>query len=579
MKKIISGIISMVMLSSTAAMAETVFAPTPQNKTTTYIQNFDSESDDDKLTYGWRAYGQGDEPRVYREIYGGPGVEVVANPFEETGTTDMVLQHMHDTTNQVETANYTMNINKELTKNDIVIISFDAALMNPYRDRSYLKLAARVNGTDNISVFKVFSNGYIGNEDFMDANVEYNLIKSPASDEFTHYEIIFDIANNVITYVSGDSADSYPMKSDIKISSMNSFAITTEHTEGETTGEAAYYINNMSYSIINKSAEKVETFDTCRESANRSGWRKAKVVLPNVTYKLDMGKAESTQELDPTRGRVLKTSGYTETINYLAMPLDYTMDNDDVFTFSFDYANEKNEGNSLVFALDDLSADTQRDMSIKLTSVVGPIPTWVDDPIGEYNITRDLFTISGGYVRIGNNWYSQGASESMLNENEFNTITVVIDNSDEEYDNKRTFAVYVNGKLVATKWYMDDNDEATNSRHISGVSLYFNNSHTVRYFDNMWATLTENEITVDNDTASYTYPVVYDDATEADLVVGYYGANGEFISGKVVSATPSNGSRTVTADVTKPEGASAVKVFRWNKSINPLTPVWDSTAQ
>ena len=563
MKKIISSVIASAMLFSTAAMAETVVAPAPQNVTSAQTQTFDGEVTNAEQ---WCSYGSGAN-KVNQEASGNT-VSVVKNPFAGEDTTDDVLKFAHNTAGEGEASDFIMTPNAQLGDRDIFKISFDAALTDKGSSQSNIQLKVKINGNEDSTIaLKVFDTGWTDNLQFTDA-VDNWAVNAPSASGFTHYEVIFDKGTNQITYISDDKSVSYQMKDNITINTIDSVILRTEHNSG--TSPAVFYVNNMSYAVTNVTNEKVETFDTCTLNGG-SAWNTAQT-LSNAKYQIYVEHADSNQDIDAStsRGKVLKTWGGANPGSYVAMPLDYTMNNDDVFTFSFDYAVSDIEDHSLYFCLDDLSADTARNMSIKLTSAKGELA----EGMTTFDVTSSLFEIHQGKIWIGSKWQSEGGV--VFTPNEFSTITVVIDNSDDEYDNKRTLAIYVDGNLYVTKWYMEDNEGADLSTTIKGVSLKFNAGGVTRYFDNLWASLTENEIKVDGDTASYTYPVVYDNAEEAHFIVAYYGEDGRFISAEQTSATPADG-RTVTANISAPAGTAKTRVFRWNRNkLMPLTPVWQS---
>lgn len=562
MKKIISSVLASAMMFSTAAMAKTVVAPTPQNVTSAQTQNFDEAATN---INGWCSYGSG-ENKVNQEADDNT-VKVVKNPFEGEDTTDKVVMLSHNTEGNGEGASFIMTPDTQLGDRDVFKISFDAAFKGEGNAKSNMQLRIKINGNETaVSAFKVFGTGWTNDLNFTDT-VDDGVVKAPSASQFTHYEVIFDKGTNKITYISDDKTVSYPMKDDITINSVDSIILRTENEKRSS--EATYYVNNMSYAVTNVTKEKVETFDTCTLNGG-SAWN-TEQTLKNAKYHIYVEKADSNQTIDSSRGKVLKTEGDASGDSYIAMPLDYTINDDDVFTFSFDYAVNDNSDHSLYFCLDDLSADAARNMSIKLTSVKGELA----DGKTTFDVTSSLFEIHQGKIWIGSDWHSEG--DVVLTSDKFSTFTVVIDNSDDEYDNKRTLAIYVDGKLYVTKWYMEDNEGAADScTAIKGVSLKFPYGGITRYFDNLWASLTENEIKVDGDTASYTYPVVYDNEEEAHFIVAYYGEDGKLISAEMTSATPSDG-RTVTADINAPTGTAKTKVFRWNQNtLKPLSPVWQS---
>ena len=571
MKKVVSGIIAAAVLSQTAAMASTIIS-LPYDVTTTRTQTFNGQTTKAK---GWSQYSSG-SIRVEQETWQHT-VDVVKNPFEAPETTDDVLK-FERVSDEGEVAVFTMFPSTAMKRGDVFKISFDAALTDKVTDKSNMQLIVNINGGVSKSVFRVFDTGYTNNIGFDDRSDGY-IVNSPSGSEFSHYEITFDTGANTITYVSDSGTDTQSMTAGTVIRSIDSFRIRTEHSADSTAG-AAYYINNMSYtmtSVTTETAEniaKVETFNNCSENGT---WRTTAdpVELDNAKYFLkNVERVETAQDIDAYRGKVLKTSGYSESGSYIAVPLNYTLDDDDVFTFSFDYAhNVNNETESLVFKLDDASA-AARNMNIKLTRANGPL-----NGVETLNITNgNLFTIHYGAFWIGDRW--ETAEQTVFIPNQFSVVTVEIDNSDDEYDNRRTFAIYVDGVLYGSKWYMEDNEGAVDlSTTIKGVSLCFNQGGLTRYFDNLWATVTENEITVDDDVASFAYPVVYDNEEEAVFAVAYFDEYGRFISADTSSATPIEG-RFVTADISEPAGTATTKVFRWNNltDIKPLTSLWQSVS-
>ena len=562
MKKIISSVIAAAILCSTVAMAEIVVAPVPQDVTSAQTQTFDGET---TKTEAQCSYGSGENEVIQDASVN--TVQVVKNPFEGADPSDDVLKFAHDIEGEGEASDFIMTPNAQLGDGDIFKISFDAALTDKGDAQSNIQLTVKINGNENSTcALKVFDTGWTNDLNFTDA-VDNWAVKAPSASEFTHYEVIFDKGTNQITYISDDKSVSYQMKDNITINTIDSVTLRTEHNPG--TSPAVFYVNNMSYAVTNVTKEKVETFDTCTLNGGNA-WNTAQT-LRNAKYQIYVENADSNQDIDPSKGKVLKTWGGSNPGSYVAMPLDYTMNNDDVFTFSFDYAVSENIDNSLYFCLDDLSADAARNMNIKLTSAKGGLY----DGMTTFNATSSLFVIQQGKIWIGGDWHSEGGV--VFTPNKFSTITVVIDNSDDEYDNKRTLAIYVDGNLYVTKWYMEDNEGAADlSTIIKGVSLKFDAGSVTRYFDNLWASLTENKITVDGDTASYTYPVVYDNTEEAHFIVAYYGEDGRLISAEQTSATPSDG-RTVTANISEPTGTVTTKVFRWNlNKMMSLTPVWQS---
>ncbi len=380
MKKIISSVVASAMLFSTAAMAETVVAPTPQNVTSAQTQTFDGEVTNAEQ---WRSYGSGAN-QVTQDASSNT-VQVVKNPFEGEDTTDDVLKFAHDTTGGGEASDFIMTPNAQLGDRDIFKISFDAALTDKGDAQSNIQLKVKINGNeDSTCALKVFDSGWTNDLNFTDA-VNNWAVYAPSDSKFTHYEVIFDKGTNQITYISDDKSVSYQMKDNITINTIDSLTLRTEHNSG--TSPAVFYVNNMSYAVTNVTKEKVETFDTC--TLNGGGaWNTAQT-LSNAKYQIYVEHADSNQDIDASRGKVLKTWGNVYFPNDIIMPLDYTMRNDDVFTFSFDYAMSAMNNDSLYFCLDDLLADVARNMSIKLTSAAGELA----EGMTEFNVSSTLFKI------------------------------------------------------------------------------------------------------------------------------------------------------------------------------------------
>ena len=593
MKKIISSAIAIAMLSSTVAMAATVVAPTPQTTTTTYIQTFDGCETNTENNY--IDYGSGATNNDMKVSQGASSlVEVIQDPSTGAETGDKVLYQKHTGANG-QASTYKINTNNlELGAKDVFTVSFDAALVAADAGASYIRFSIAKNGevTNNApkytNVFRVMP-AWVDGLDFTGDGDGTPVVGSPSktSDKLTHYEIRFDRGKKTVKFITdGTKSETKSFKEGIDLESIQGFSVYFEHkgkaaTETTAATEGGFYFDNVSYSVERVPDEKIETFDTLQNKTG-GGWNKNQT-LPNAKYKFNGEKVENTQSIDlvSNRGNVLKCSGSANSGNYVAMPLNYTMDDDDVFTFQFDYAEEKhNKDNTLVFNLEDVTAGT-RNMGFTFT----PTNPNADDNGVTYSTgSSTLFTITQGKIWIAGKWQSQGA---VMSENEFHTITVVIDNSDETCldasgNAQRTLAIYVDKKLQRdTKWIMTDNDGKESSNTINGVSLTFGGGYPIetRYFDNLWASLADNDIKVDGDNVSYTYPVVYDNATPAIFVKAYYDANNRLISADAsASATPSAG-RTVTTTLSAPEGTTKTKVFRWDNlnAIQNLSPAYDSS--
>ena len=581
MKKIISSAIAIAMLSSTVAMAATVIAPTPQTTTTTYIQTFDgceTNTENNYIDYGSGATNN--DMKVSQEA--SSLVEVIQDPSTGAETGDKVLYQKHTGANG-QASTYKINTNNlELGAKDVFTVSFDAALVAADAGASYIRFSIAKNGevTNNApkytNVFRVMP-AWVDGLDFTGDGNGTPVVGSPSktSDKLTHYEIRFDRGKKTVKFITdGTKSETKSFKEGIDLESIQGFSVYFEHkgkaaTETTAATEGGFYFDNVSYSVERVPDEKVEQFDAFSvvwNGSGENGWGKSGQ-LTNVKYAYDGAYWTSTQDLDSAKGKVFKTWGGANK-SQLIMPLDYTMTGEDVFTFKFDYANESNVNNSLAFVLDDLSATTLRTMSIHLKSAIGPL----DEGAEEFNVGSTLFSINQGRIWIGGKWQTQSYSAA-LTANQFSTITVVIDNSDEEYANQRTLAVYVDGKLSRTKWIMTDNDETTNSRNITAVSLKALDT-TTRYYDNLWATMTSNDIEVADGVASYTYPVVYDDSA-AQFIVAKYDSTHRLIGATKTDVAPTaQNNKTVTAPCTP--DAPLTKVFLWNTSLRPITGAWSS---
>lgn len=570
MKKIISSAIAIAMLSSTVAMAATVVAPTPQNETTTYTQNFDGETTKDTND---TSYGTGAVDDMTVQQGADVKVAVEANPFGGAEATDKILKLAHTDDQQIH-GNYTIPVNSELNDGDMFKVSFDAAWSNAAGGDSYIKLCFKMNNeTTRRSVFKLFASGWVGDYNCTDSQPA---VTNPSATAFTHYEVVFDTASKKITITSGTTSNTYTMKSTLPdITSVQDFYLETQHKNSNTAAEGFLYLDNMSYSVTHVTNETVETFDTVNQALG-GGWNKSQT-LTNAKFLFKGANVDNTQDIETpsNRGKVLKLSGGSDPGNYVAMPLNYTMDNDDVFTFQFDYASSAmpvNNQGCTDFMLEDYSRADKRNMGF----------TFKDPTTSEELTTSSsfVFRINDGYLLMANAWGHYGTK---LQPNKFYKITVVIDNSDDEIkvDDKpqRTLAVYVDGVLQSTKWIMTDNDGKESSNTINGVSLVFGGTYDIKYFDNLWASLADNDIKVDGNDVSYTYPVVYDTDTNAIFVKAYYDTNNRLISADTADAKPSSSSRTVSTTLNKPEGTVKTKVFRWDSldGIHQLSPAYDSS--
>ena len=572
MKTINSSAIAIAMLSSTVAMAATVIAPTPQNVTTTYTQDFNGElSRPVENDQNWVVFGSGKTHVGYGDY--DSAVTHVQKPFSEVET-DKALK-VTNVANVGRGVSFEMDSNTELDDNDILKISFDAAMENKVSSKSNMQFSVKINGeTNGRSVFKTYPGGWTSNSFGEKMSNNNYFIDDVSENEFTHYEVIFNNATRKVTYNSGTQSATSDFPDNLTaITSIDDISLRLEHNS-DNASASAYYLDNMSFSVTSVTDEKVETFDTLQNKKG-GGWNKNQT-LPNAKYKFDGENVENTQDIETpsNRGNVLKFSGGSQNVSYVAMPLNYTMDDDDVFTFQFDYAASSMPVNNpacLAFRLEDYSLESKRDMGFTFK-----------DPITSETVTTNnsaVFVINDGYLLMANQWGHYGTK---LQAGKFYKITVVIDNSDDEImvDGKpqRTLAVYVDGVLQSTKWIMTDNAGKESSKTINGVSLTFETVVT-KYFDNLWASLADNDIKVDGDNVSYTYPVVYDNATPAIFVKAYYDANNRLISADAsASATPST-ERTVTTTLNKPEGTAKTKVFRWDSldAIQNLSPAYDSS--
>lgn len=591
MKKIISSVIAIAMLSSTVAMAATVVAPTPQNETNTQIHTFD---DDVTATTTQSDYGSGPN-RVFRNIWFLDAI--VPNPYaegEET-TTDKVLKiGRTQASDKNRVGSYIMYPDAELSEGDIFTISFDMAVTNKIEDDNLeLKITINDSSSDK-SVFKLFKSSWC-NPSLTTGTTNNELSWPTADGGFTHYELVFDTGARTITYNCGSNSATRSLKDDVSISKINNFDLRPELYGGEGAEDtSAFYLDNMSFSVTRVidevPNEKVEGFDTFTDTD--SSWKGSQTFgNAKLKYSFVSSPAKATNEKTVegfTTENVLKIpstgDGFGDGFGaQLVMPLDYTMDDDDVFTFKFDYAFSTTKENLLGFALEDYTQSTKKSMGVTFT------PTNPNNDTYDYDLyegnkvnyvtnSSTLFKISNGKIWIAGIWQSEGA---VMSAGERHTITVVIDNSDDTVSGSpRTLAVYVDGVLQRnTKWIMTDTGTDA-STSINGVSLLIPAyGGTDSYFDNLWASLTENAITVDGNDVSYTYPVVYDNETPAIFVKAYYDANNRLISADAsASATPSDG-RTVTTTLNKPEGTAKTKVFRWDSldAIHHLSPAYDSS--
>lgn len=588
MKKIISSVIAIAMLSSTVAMAATVVAPVPQTTKAVETQNFNNaESQLDSETGrlpGWAGFG-----KVALTNYSDQKYEVVNNPFDSETTTDKVIKLgndiLKDDSNNQPTASFTIEDGAFLG-GDIVKFSFELALKNA-SSNSNIEVTTTYNnettGTETGgAIIQLYKGGYVASH-FRPGQDQYDHAFS--STEFKKYTVTINRITDtmVVEYPKADGTGTYTINlaDDKKIDSIKKIALTLRH-EKKDTGTPEFYINNFSCEVATPPDEMVEEFDGVVASSDTVWGRPYQ--LSNAKFYAYGTIVGNTQNFDTAsnRGNVLSLENAADQTLYVAMPLNYTMDNDDVFTFSFDYAFSKADGSTLGFYLNSTDA-SGNGAKVHLKATDGNF---------EYNITNGkLFEIirpSGEFdsIWVNGNSENQDYSEDMqLNPNTFYTITVVIDNSDEtcpdgEGNAQRTLAIYLGNKLYRnTKWIMTDAAGENNST-ITGVSLVCTGkwSTATRYFDNLWASLTENTIAVDGDDVSYTYPVVYNDATQAIFVKAYYDVNNRLISADTASATP-NAGRTVKTTLEKPANTAKTKVFRWDSldNIKNLSPAYDSS--
>ena len=578
MKKIISSVIAIAMLSSTVAMAATVIAPTPQNVTTTHTQNFnDAPSTSDNT---WYVYGSGKT----QVGYGNYNNAVTQESFS-SDTADKAVK-VTNVANVGRGASFEMDSNTELDDNDILKISFDAAMENKYHDKSNMQFSVKINGEKNgRSVFKSYSGGWTADSFGGKMSNDNYFITDVSEGAFTHYEVIFNNGTRKVTYNSGTKSVTSDFPDGLTaINSIDYISLKVEHTK-DNASASAYYLDNMSFSVTSVTDEKFEDFDGVKDMTAGSNWAKPTITLNNAKFIPEGGSIKKLQRFNGFETENVLALGGENAATNLVMPLDYTMDDDDVFTFKFDHAFSAHKDGTLSFKLEDVTAGT-KNMGITFT------PTKPNNETYDYDVyegnkvnyvtnSSTLFIIDSGKIWIAGKWQSAGNTMTI---DERHTITVVIDNSDEACPDasgnaQRTLAIYVDGNLQRnTKWIMTDTG-ADSSTVINGVSLVTGGYNGITtYFDNLWASLADNDIKVDGNDVSYTYPVVYDDATPAIFVKAYYDLTGRLISADTASATPSAG-RTVTTTLSAPANTDKTKVFRWDSldAIHHLSPAYDSS--
>lgn len=565
MKKIISSAIAVAMLSSTVAMAAYV-APTPQIEKISATQTFDGLTD---VAYG-SEYDTGAEKLKVEGS--GNTLSVAGNPFakDPETTKDKVIQ-ITANNGTYGNSSYYMFPKVTLNDGDIFKASFDVALKDKYRSENVMFF--RINDK---TIFKLFPNGYVQDMNkWADINTDVYLT-GPNENAFTHYEIMVDKTARTVKIVSGENVKTFNMQQDFSINSIDNIEVKFDHTNNAQTG--TFYLNNMSYETVRATSEneKLETFDELLP-VSKPYPQGFSGTLPNASYNFpEGGTITTTQTIEPERGNVFAVDK-NEADGYIAMPLNYTIDNDDVFTFQFDYAQEE-KGTYWYVYLNDISKTNgvPAARNITATNVRTSSETCS-------SLNSCLFGVRNDQIH----WLGNKAGWPKLEQTgKFSTVTVVIDNSDDDYNNKCTLAIYVDGELFDyTKYYLEDNDsEATSFKNIDGVSIKFAGSSINRYVDNMYATLTDKKISVADGVASYTYPVVYKDeaAATADtnsiFVKAYYDGNNRLLSAETASAEPTKYSRTVTTELIKPAGTKRTKVFRWDNlnNINKLSPAYDS---
>lgn len=597
MKKIISSAIAVAMLSSTVAMAAYV-APTPQIETISATQTFDTFNSINT----WK-----DDYEIGKDKLGvhswNNEVTVVPNPFNDnTEDTDpdkvismacpTVNTDDNDSNNKEGETGFFMSPGVTLNDGDIFKVSFDAVLTEPDKSTNN-QIVFLINGK---TVFDLYNHGNLDKvKDWADVppNDYVFSTEMPDGNAFKNYEITFDKAANTIGIKIGGYYRLFNIKDDapFNISSIKTVALKFQHKDKVTQG--TFYLNNLSYETVRATSENLETFD--KVEAKTAEWSAFSGELSKTKYNFPNGAViNNTQNIDPARGNVLRVDRSCSHDSYIAMPLNYTIDNDDVFTFKFDYYHGDIEQDIHTYMyLNDFSenANATRNFTAK-----GVAPDTKDTiTIEQTRNNSCLFHINRGNLEIFGLWAGGALSKT----NTFYTITVVIDNSDDEYDNQCTLAVYVNDDLVtvwggnggASKWIIEDNatDVSQKFTNIDGVSfkLGYDDNYT-RCFDNMYATLTDKKISVDevgsDFVASYTYPVVYADETAANadtnsiFVKAYYDASGRLISADTEPAKPGNYSRTATTTLAAPVGTVRTKVFRWDSltGIKKLSPAYDS---
>ena len=558
MKKIISSVIAIAMLSSTVAMAATVVAPAPQTTKVVETQNFNdaqNNAETGKIDNG-TAFGR---TKVENDTQ---PFEAVANPLSGDEN-DKVIKLGREVASG-DAKSMLVTDDASFFNGDIITISFDAYLKDVVNNATGIKLQAKYNGGNWANIMDILK-GYIACTP-AGGDMVYDCTLSTSA--FQTAKITIDKVNQKITIVNGTSSKVFDISSN-PINSIEAMRIRLVSVNGESNTEGAdakVYLDNLSYEVATlpdvPANEKLEEFNELVGGTGKTETLANSVV--NIKH-----TAENVQNpLGTTRSNVLKTSGSSGAGSYIKMPLEYTMDNDDVFTFSFDYAYEPENASDLWFMINDDSNANNSGTSVHLVSA---------DPSFEKNLTANscLFKVGNGKIRVAND---SGTEDKKIEANTFGTITVVIDNSDEtcpdaQGNPQRTFAVYVNDELSKTKWIMTD-AEGTNTRSISCITLWIGTNNQVRYFDNLWASLTENRMVNSGNEVSYTYPVVYDNATEAIFVKAYYDTNNRLISADASASATPNAGRTVKTNLNAPEGTVTTKVFRWDSldAIHNLSP-------
>ena len=335
MKRIISSITAAAVVFSSFSAAMPIIASAAKNEITVQTQTFDGQTTKE---VGWSKYGSG-KNEIEQESFQ-HAVEVVKNPFEdEYISTDDVLKFERESTSG-EVAVFTMKPNTLIKEGEIFKISFDAALMNKDSDKSNMQLTVKINGDVSKSVFKVFSNGYVNSLDFEDRSEGY-MVNSPSEDKFTHYEILFDIAANTITYISEIGTEVCALSDDIDIQSIDSFRIRTEHTAANETG-AAYYINNIAYAVMNTTTAQTQTFDG--QVTQDLGWSKYgsgrnEVEQESYQHTVEVVKNPFQDESTSTDDVLKFTRESCDgEVAVLTMKPNATLNYGDIFKISFDVA-------------------------------------------------------------------------------------------------------------------------------------------------------------------------------------------------------------------------------------------------